>query len=166
MPLYTAGQRIRASELNTLPQTYYVDTDQIKNNSATPSNIAGLAFAAEAGVRYVIEGMMFCSSGIAPDIRFYWSVPAGTTGIWTTRGINLAVNSRIGNFDSGLVAIASSLPVSGDAGGGALGFSFGPSASIKIGSTAGTVQAQFSQDTANASDTKIFAGSFLRVHRI
>ena len=165
MPIYEAGQRIRASELNTLPQTYYVETDQVKNNSATPSNITGLSFAAEANARYVIEGMMFCSSGTTPDIRFYWTVPAGTTGIWTTRGVHLPVNSRIGAIDTGLVAIANSLPVSGDSG-GVPGFSFGPSVSIKIGSTAGTVQAQFSQDTANASDTKILAGSFLRVHQI
>lgn len=168
MPLYAAGQRIRASELNTLPQTYRVLTDQIRNNSTTYANAVGLAFPGEVNGVYLVEGVICYRSGLTPGIQFRWQIPSGVTGWYGLQaaiGAPSGAGGRIAWLDSSSFVsdFTANFGANGDS---ILAQLIAPKGVAIFGSAAGTMQFQFAQSTANASDTKILAGSCLRVSKI
>jgi hypothetical protein len=174
MPLYTAGQRIRGSEINALPQLYRVTTPQICNNSATLRDVAGLAFTGDVNAAYLVECFLFCHVATTGNIKFVWSVPAGTLqadsptqyagSIWAAQGIALAAGSGSGSLDSRASATLTNAQArSGDA---ATAILIIPVAIIAIGATSGTVKLQYAQNSAVVHDTTVRANSCMRVSRL
>ena len=168
MPLYAAGQRIRASELNTLPQTYRVLTDQVCNNDASYRNANGLAFPGEVNGVYLIEGVICYRTGLTPGIKFQWSVPGGVTGWYGLQavvGTPSGAGGRIAWMDSSSFVndFTANFGANGDS---TLAQILSPKGVAIFGATAGSMQFRYAQSTANASDTKILAGSCLRVTRL
>lgn len=161
--LYTAGQKIRASELNRFPQTYRITTDTTVNNTTTYANATGLAFAGEANGIYLVELMVCYRSGSTPGVKFCWSIPAGMTGWWGLQSVT--GSSRIGNFDSSAFVDdwTANFGASGDS---SLHQLVSPKGVAIFGATAGTMQFRFAQSTANASNTTIKSGSVMRVTQL
>jgi len=166
MPLYAAGQKIRGSEINALPQLYRVQTEQ-SNNTTSFINCAGLAFQAEVNAVYLVELFLFFNVKKAADMLMGWTVPGGAVGLWTPAGVDAGSPSgALGNYNSFVVAIQ----------GGGLHAASGddssdvycaPHATITNGGTAGTVQFRFSQFALDAANPcKIRAGSCMRVSRM
>lgn len=165
MPLYAAGQKIRGSEINALPQTYYTSTAHTATViwSTTTVNVVGMSFAAEANARYLVELFLFYSAPVANDIVFVWSLPSGTGGWWAADGIE-AAQAGVG---PGLVnrwAVAVTDPHAFNGGGGTNGNAT-PFASFLIGATSGTVQLKMGQLTTGGSSI-LHAGSCMRVTRM
>lgn len=165
MGLYVSGQRIRASELNRLPQTYFTTVDQVKNNSSTFSNVTGLSFAAEASSRYLVECFLFFNSAAARDIKLQWTVPAGTTGWWGANGVQSGNGDCVGEDNRQSLSI-SAPGVHAFAGDNGVDTWCSPSATVLTGVTAGTLQLQFAQLSAGGSDTILRAGSAIRVTKL
>lgn len=174
MPLYTAGQRIRASEINALPQLYRVTTPQICNNSATLRDVTGLAFQADINALYLVECFLFCHVSTAGNIKFAWVVPSGTLqtdsptqyagSIWGAQGIVSSAGSGAGSLDSRVsAALTTAQARSGDAGTAIL---LCPVMVVAIGTTSGTVKLQYAQNAATVHDTTVRAGSTMRVSRL
>lgn len=165
MPLYAAGQRIRGSEINALPQMYRSTADVICNNSTVMRAVTGLAFAGEVGGSYFVEALIAYLSSEAADLKLNWTVPAGTTGWWSGgQGVSLTGN-RIGTYDAGCFVNDFSA-VCGVGGDNSFACACKPIGVFTIGATAGTVQLQFAQWAAAAFDSRIYAGSCLRVSRM
>lgn len=170
MPLYTAGQRIRGSEINALPQLYRVGTDQ-SNNTANYVNCTGLSFQAEVSAWYLIECFLFYMAHSAADMLCRWQFPAGATGWWAADGIEAGQSTPIPSVGS-VNRQSTAFQTPGEHGfagsSGAPTDTFAkPAATIQIGSTSGTVQLQYRQFTVNSGNpTIIRAGSALRVSRL
>jgi hypothetical protein len=183
MPLYAAGQKIRGSEINALPQLYRTVTDQSAAD-ATPRDAVGLGFQGEINAWYLIECFLFykamgAAAGGSGDIRVQWRFPSGVTGWWGADGINAGdpggsvgqVNRQSILFRDLATSIAG---VHGFNGGDATVQSTPPgvdvfakpAATIQIAATPGTVQLQFGQLSANATATILRAGSCIRVSRL
>jgi hypothetical protein len=166
MPLYAAGQRIRGSEINALPQTYRVTTNQVINNNTNLINAVGLAFQGEASAVYLVEGLICYKSNAVPGLKLAWQIPAGLTG-WGGMQGGAGPNNRIGDWNTVayLDDFTATFGLTGD------DTSWGaticsPLAVMTVGTTPGTIQLRFAQTTAQVSNTTIFAGSCLRVSRL
>lgn len=167
--VFVAGQKVRASELNSgLPVLARVSADVTVISSTTLIDITGLVVAVEADALYAWDAYLAYNSGATPDIKFAATVPSGTTGNW---GIYPLVQSSTGS--SGSIE-GFRLDGYGDANvqgaGGSDSFSGAlmcmPRGYIDTSSTAGNFQMRFAQVTSNASNTTVKAGSWLRVQRI
>jgi hypothetical protein len=173
MPLYAAGQKIRGSEINALPQAYRVSAPQICNNSATLRDVAGLAFQGEINAWYLVE--CFLGAHVHPTgrIKLQWDVPAGaeagpggayTGSMWTVQGILSTENAAQGKLDSTLIANVEQPHVrSGDIDEALM---LVPIAMIVMAGTPGTCKLQFAQSVVTVHDTVIRAGSCMRVSRL
>ena len=165
MPLYAAGQKIRGSEINALPQVYHTVTDQASTVAWTSAyvNAVGLAFAAEASARYLAELFLFYNAPTARDIMCIWSYPAGASGSWGADGLEAGAGTgSVGQVNR------QSLPPNQPhafAGSDTQDTCAFPVASFLIGATPGTVQFRFAQLSAGGS-TILRAGSCMRVSRL
>jgi hypothetical protein len=164
--LYAAGQVIRANEINALPQLYYVAADVVKNNSTVLADITGLSFQGDAGGIYLVEGMVCFKSNATPGIKLAWSIPAGVTG-WGGMQGTAGPTNRVSDWNAVafLNDFTATFGLTGD------DTSWGaeicsPLAVATFGANAGTMQLRFAQNTAQVSDTRIFAGSCLRVTKM
>jgi hypothetical protein len=167
MPQYTAGQRIRGSEINALPQLYFVAADLVKNNSNTFSDATGLAFAAEANGRYLVECFLAYQSDATRDIKFQWTSPAGTTGWWAADGINAGdAGGAVGQVNRQTLAAVGGIHGFNGENGAGINVNAKPVAMFLIGGTAGTVQLQWAQLTAGAFNSTLLAGSCIRVSKM
>jgi|SRR6185436_3019827 len=158
-----AGAKLRASVLNALitevrPVSARKTSTQTVNNSTTLVNDTELFVAAEASVTYLAEIKIYYNSGTTPDIKFALTVPAGTTGTWGGVGYDTA--SALLTF--GPLSIAVALPF----GGLAADKEARLNAVIVTSTTAGTIQVQWAQNTLNASNTNVLAGSYITLKRI
>jgi hypothetical protein len=119
-----------------------VASDITVNNSTTL--VDALEFEALANKKYMVFASLHFDSGATPDIKFGWSVPSGAAGNWNMQHDN--VQNGLGSTDAVSCSGNDSTMLH---------------AGIVIGGTAGTVKLQFAQNTADASDTDLMAGSSL-----
>ena len=165
MPLYTAGQRIRGSEINALPQMYYTTADLTSTVAFTTSyvNATGLSFAAEVNARYLAEVVLFYNAPAGSDIMCAWTVPAGTTGRFGADGVESGSGGgAVGQVNRQALAVNGAHAFNGDNGVDVLAKI---ATSFVIGGTPGTVQFKFAQLTAGGS-TVLRSGSCMRVSRL
>lgn len=166
MPLYTAGQKIRGSEINSLPQIYRTMNDQICNNSTVLRNITGLAFQAEALCAYLVECFLAYNAKTSNDMKININAPAGLTGWWTGGSADpTAAGGRIASYDMTLFADPgfTDIRLAGD---DVYPIFARPVCYLQQGSTPGTIQFLFAQWSAVVHDTLIRKGSSLRVTRL
>lgn len=170
MPLYAAGQRIRGSEINALPQVYRTAADQSKID-ATYSSAVGLSFPGEVNAWYLVECFLFYHAAMGVDIVFKWAAtPAGIAGWWGADGIESGstVGSGVGQVNRQSVILpGAEHAFNGWDGGGNDDVFAAPVATMQLAATAGTVQLQYRQRVANGgSPATLRAGSCIRVSRI
>lgn len=168
MPLYAAGQRIRGSEINALPQLYRTTGDQSKTD-ATYSNAIGLSFQGEASAWYLVECFLFYHAAAGVDIMFKWAAsPAGLTGWWGADGVESGSGSgAVGQVNRQALVIPTGDHAFNGDDGSTIDVFAAPVATMQIGSTAGTAQLQYRQRVANGgSPATLRGGSAIRVSRL
>lgn len=136
--------------LNPTDFQFVVKTaDETVNNSASLQDDDELKFDVGANQKWC--GLIFLrhNTGTTPDIKVDFSVPSGAS-VYTA---HTNENSKSG----GAVAI-----LTGTGNNAYMMLSF----LVVVSSTAGTVNMQWAQNTADASDTKVLAGSMLIIKRI
>ena len=169
---FAAGQKVTASALNDLISGAYLAADQTVTNSTTLVNATGLAFALAADAVYAIDGWLRWTSNPTADLKVGWAIPGSADGWWTLGGPYIpgspatAGRERVNYLDTSTVALTSALSAAGDdESTGTIDLSAILRGYITT-SIAGTLQLQFAQNTANASDTILGEGSWLRVTRL
>lgn len=127
--------------------------DQTVNNSTTLVNDDHLLLALGANEVWAFHLCPLVNSGATPDIKFGWTVPSGASGYWNYTGQNAGATTT-NTFDiitggtNARGGFAGSLP-------------FVLHGIVICGATAGNLQFQWAQNTANASDTKVLTNSYL-----
>jgi hypothetical protein len=170
---FVTGQRLTAAALNAALTTDvgtdafgYCTADTTVNNSATLVNVAGLSIALLANAKYVMSGALGYTSGATPDIKFAFSVTGSVTGWWALMPVTTGSAGTIGD----LVAFRDTSFTSAQSAGGSDTLSGNacamPRGYVVTGGSAVTLQVQFAQNTANASNTTTREGSFLRFLRV
>jgi hypothetical protein len=140
-------------------------SDEIVNNSATLQNDDQLVIAVSANSRYRLELMLICSSSTTADIKGGWTGPSGATLTWGTFAPHRAQTTITSASTSvNLLAIGGVADMAG----------FGTSSNalyvlrgvLNVSSTAGNLQFQWAQSTADATNTTVRANSVLSVRRL
>jgi hypothetical protein len=97
------------------------------------------------------------NSGITPDFKIGWTYPVGTTIRWAGVDLDLAGAVRItGNL---LETTVPTLSGGGD-------FTIFYTGVVVTGVNAGTLRWQWAQNTLTASNTTVYAGSYLMLQRV
>lgn len=145
----------------TLPQympSKYKQTDETLNNDTTFQDDDDLQFPVEIYDKYEFSGMIFFNSSAVADIKLQWSLPTG--GV-----VKMAYHDSIS-------PLAAGAPFTIDTGGSKAFDGAGADRGILFwgvyigGGGAGSVKLQWAQNTAEVSDTKVLAGSYLISRRI
>lgn len=113
-----------------------------------------MAMAANEVVAFV--GVLFYASGATPDFKAAFTIPSGTI-IWGWAGNSIASTADALAYSTVSAASGSALAIGGS-GGTASAMIVGLAAN---GATPGNLQLQWAQNTSNASNTQVVAGSWL-----
>jgi len=140
-------------------------SDETVNNSSTLQNDDVLVVSVEANAVYRVECQIICSSSTTADIKTTFTVPAGATLRWGTYAPHRSVSSTTASTISANVFSAAGVA---DVGG------YGTSTNVlyvlrgilRMSSTAGSLQFQWAQSTADATNTTVRAGSVLHARRL
>lgn len=128
--------------------------DETLNDDAVMQNDDDLLFAVEANSEYRMRVFLIWSSDGSADFKLGFSGPSGTTMDWTIAW------SSVGNPQT----ISSTITFNG-AGVGNKRIANYTDCVIHTGGTPGTFNVQWAQAFANASDTVVYAGSFITVEK-
>lgn len=163
---FLAGQTLTADLLNTefdRVREVYQQADQTVNNSTTFVSSTYLTLPVEANTGYIYEAFLVYDTGSTPDFKHKVLMPSGgfvRHGVWTPTTTVSATNTTIGvdaldtdNFASGGISAGTRMTLR-------------PSGIIAIAATAGDVTIQFAQQVANASNTSLTFGSWMRLTRL
>lgn len=138
----------------------YKATDETVNNSSTVQNDDDLVLAVEANQVYVIELSLHVSTGGTPDFKYCFAATATSTG--HRQGNASSASAANGKLLMGKADLTTELAhlVSAD-----------PEflnivGVIIVGATAGTLQLKWAQNTADVSDTKVKAGSWMKLTKV
>ena len=147
-------------------------SEQTVNNTTTLTTLTDFTYALVANATYVAEFVLIYLSGTTPDVKFQWDISSvsGCTIEWGQTGAS-AINAAAPSGGAAITTYNSMHDVSQTmalAGQGA-----GPDnkvvvpvfATIHNSTTAGNLNLQWAQNTADASDTKLLVGSYMKITR-
>lgn len=146
--------------------TQYATADTTVNNSTASVNVPGLAVPVAANAMYAFEGFVYYLSNTTANLKLGIALPSGATGYAAAWGPVLNQASRLATIDTGVLAIPTTVALSGDNVASPIGPSARPSGYFTTGSNSGNLQLTAAQSTANASNTVLKAGSWLRATRV
>lgn len=165
--LFAAGQKLTGASLNAALTALDRDLLIVKpsiqtvNNSATLIDDTDLLVALAANSTYVFEAFVLFTTGATPDIKYGFTFPAGATCQWGSIRMVTSSAGATGDGDWGSFSSATSgTSVVGAAGTGSAQMAL-VMGSITTSATSGNLRLTWAQNTANASDTSIYPGSWL-----
>jgi hypothetical protein len=165
LPTFTAGHEPSADEFAYLvPQVASKTANETVTNSATLQNDDALFLPVLATVDYALDAFVIFTSGGTPDFKFGWTTPTGAAlrVTYTTYSLASPVGTQLVDSRTTIDTASAAVP------GGGTTFTT-QSAWIVIhgvylaGGNAGTLQFQWAQNTADASNTTVYDGSWLRL---
>jgi hypothetical protein len=130
-------------------------SNETVNNSATLQDDDHLTFPIGANEEYTYRFVIQANSGATPDLRFAVSAPAGAT----CRVSYSDIEGATSNGQYGCGVSTASIP-----GNGAVDL-YEITGSVTNGATPGSVTLRWAQFTANASNTIVYAGSYVQAVR-
>jgi len=126
--------------------------DETIDTSTTFQDDDELFVALTANLNYAWQLWLFVTSGAVPDIKTAWTLPAGATGQHSSANWGSSGGSATANMTA-------SDPLA--TGGGVQWVPF--TGRVIMAGTAGNMQLQWAQNTSDAGDTTVLAGSVLVV---
>lgn len=166
---YTAGQKVRASQLNAgQPLFGYVTSDVTVISTTALVDVTGLSVPVEASAVYAWDGHFAYNAGATPDIKFAFTIPTGATGTWGLYPLIQGSTGSSGSVEGFRLDAYGDANVQGAGGSDSLGNALmcNPRGVLITSTTAGTFQARFSQVNSTASNVIVKTGSWLRLTRI
>lgn len=138
--------------------------DEVVNDSNTLQDDDALKFSIAASETWVAEFFVHFTTSLAGDIKFAVTVPSGAT-------IRGAVSQQTGTANQnpsylGIDTSGQARIVLADAEGATALRMVHIPATVVNSTTAGDVQLQWAQNTADAVDTKVYTNSWLRAYQL
>ena len=160
-PNWAAGQRVTAAALaSAFPLTAYKTLDEPLANSAALQNDGALFVPVVAGAAYALDAFIQFLASAPPDIRFDWTIPAGAAMTYAALGTGAS------NFTDYDASVVSNSTVRNAKGNGGVVQSINTRGHLLTGATAGVLQFRWAQNTSNAAQTIVKAGSWIRLQRV
>lgn len=161
---FLAGERVRASELNSLGAIVARCTaDKTYTSSATLADVTGMSASLEASSSYIFWGYIsYVALSTTPDIKVAFTPPSGATGHWSLGSLSSA-SSTPGSYD----AQASTSFTTAQTGGtdASVGIAARPAGFITT-TNAGTMQVQAAQNTSSGTTLTVRSGSWIVFRKV
>lgn len=160
-PVTAANLLLRDTAITELRPLFARKTsDETIISNATPQADNDLFVTLVANAVYEFRLRLLVNSGTTPDFRMSWSFPTGTTmsyDLFEGETLGAATNVIQGPY------IQTDVPPISTGGSDQPWVAEGL---VIVGSTAGTLQSLWAQNTLTASNTIVRAGSYLRLNRV
>jgi hypothetical protein len=163
IPVFTDGSVWTAADVNTwcVPLSASKGSDENVTSSTALQNDNDLFLAVAASASYRVMGRLIYTGGTqgSSDLKISWTGPSGTTLLWNTLGQDTSGNTSWSNTHTGIGDTA------------ALGTASGATRMVTVegiltvGSTPGTFQSQWAQNTSSGTPTAMRTGSVLQAWR-
>lgn len=169
-PVIAAGQRITAGLLTSmLPAQIVKPTDQPVTNSTTNINDTALVAPVAASAVYIVTGMLLYSAHSSADIKMGWTGPTGATLDWIAHAQTQTGTGGIAS--AGVVVDRQSIgntafPLGGADATNTVFMTATLSGRLVTSTTAGNLQLNWAQQTANVVSSIMRAGSWLLLTRV
>lgn len=157
MPTAYAGERVTADLLNEFaPLSAVKSADESVTSSTTLQNDDSLFLSVAANTSYQISVLLVYNGGTqgSSDLKVGWTAPSGATLVWGIAYRDTGGAAHIGAGDITLTLAAGTNGTSNN-------YSVLVTATLTTGSTAGTLQLQWAQNTSSSTATTVKAGSSL-----
>jgi|8_EtaG_2_1085327.scaffolds.fasta_scaffold01202_12 hypothetical protein len=149
-----------------------LSAEQTINNTATLTTLADFTTALVANATYVAEFVLIYLSGTTPDVKFKWDIGSvsGCTIEWGQTGSS-AINAAAPSGGGAITTYNSmhdqtqTMALAGQGTGADNKVVVPIFATIHNSSTAGNLNFQWAQNTANASNTSLLVGSYMKITR-
>lgn len=157
-----AGSRLTAAMVRAVaPNAAYKASSQPVTSSTTLVADSALVIPVTANSIYMFEQVLFYQGGVqgSSDLKFNWALPAGSTMMLAGAGLTPAgvQLSGIVKTSSGFQAGANGVGVQVSV------YVFG---TLSVGSSAGTCQLMWAQNTSSATATQILGGSIMSAWQV
>jgi hypothetical protein len=136
-----------------------VDANQIVNNSSTLVDVPQLKLNVDAYERVLFRVNLFYNTATGADFKYQVAVPGSPT-LYRQLTEGMAPDDTA--FDLAVATSSAAVSILGAA--NTNGF-LRVTGVLVNGANAGTLQFKFAQDAATASDTTVYAGSFLEYRK-
>jgi len=136
-----------------------VDANQVVNNSSTLVDVPQLSLNVAANERVLFRLNLFYNTATGADFKYQVAVPTSPT-LYRQLTEGMAPDDTA--VDLAIATSSAAVSILGAA--NTNGF-LRVTGVLVNGSTAGTIQFKFAQDAATASDTTVYAGSFLEYRK-
>ena len=146
---------IRSDDFTRRDKVVLKTADETVNNTTTTQDDDHLVVALGANETWILRCFIKYNSNTTANFKHSWTVPSGTTYSALFQGDNTG----------GFVEYHRTTSVQ-TVDGKAADWAFLEEVVVKTSSTAGNIQLQWAQNTANASDTKVLIGSNIVAHRL
>lgn len=157
MNWFTVGERVLAAKLNTnlVPiRAIRKTADETVNNSAVLQSDDHLLFAIEASEVWAVQVFLIYQASAVADIKVAWSVPSGATGSHTSM---FNAGGPVNTWNATALGTA----LRQDGAGVAVPVIAMLWATIVNSTTAGTVNLQWAQNSAEATNAQVLTNSWL-----
>ena len=136
-----------------------VDANQVVNNSSTLVDVPQLSLNVAANERVLFRINLFYNTATGADFKYQVAVPSSPT-LYRQLTEGMAPDDTA--VDLAIATTSAAVSIVGAA--STNGF-LRVTGVLVNGSTAGTIQFKFAQDAATASDTTVYAGSYLEYRK-
>jgi hypothetical protein len=142
--------------------------DETVNNSAALQNDDHLVFPIAANETWYVEALLLAQGAtVNADYKWGWSGPAGATANWSLAAL---ADATAGGYVQRTTALTSSSVLAIGATASTPGLAGTTTVKLEgifsaVG-TAGAINLQWAQDVATVENSKVLAGSFLKIRRI
>lgn len=158
---YFATGPVTAVQLEAIvPKIKRKSADETVNNTATLQADDELIGALIASTHYVFELVCHYISGTTPDFKIAWSLPTGGTNVFAFDVFDTAL---VRTLAGGQTTVPTTGVAVGGTGGNTVAKFWG---TVSTSTTAGNMQVSFAQNTANASNSSMLAGSYLMLQQV
>lgn len=165
---FTAGQKLRASEINDLINAVdYVNTD-LSVTSSTALASSDIAVALEANTTYVLDGFIAYNAGATGDFKIALNGPTGATGSWAAMGLATSTTASVGSINGVRLDAFTDTQVLSLGGSDSLGSALYAllRGVITTGATSGSLVLRYAQNTSNGTASILKNQSWIRAGKV
>jgi len=167
---FIPGQTLQSTPLNTalddVRTTKFLFSSPTVNNTTTISNPTDLTASVVANAWYAFDSFIRYDSGTIPDIKIQLTGPTGTSFTIARWGAGTGATGTVNSIDQGVtLGTTTWVQAFGGVGVGTI-MTARAAGYIAVSTTGGNVQLGFAQNTANASVTTLYQGTWFAMSRV
>lgn len=151
---------------NSIPSVYtaYKTSGTTRTSTTTLAADPDLTIASLPIGVYILDGFLAYDASTAADLALSWNLPTGATIVWGGDGMGGTTSSGTAAVMNRVLFVAAAGPSLGGIGVGSGSYAL-PKGLLTI-TTAGAVTLKWAQNTSDATNTTLQAGSFIRFTKI